>query len=104
MSRRNAHQRAFRWLPASPDAVIIWDVTTYNLESLKMASWKTLTRSDGATIYVQLAQIAKVEPASSGTGSRLTLIGVANEGGSGATIGVTQTPAQVLGSPETIVA
>lgn len=69
-----------------------------------MASWKTLTRVDGATIYIQLAQISKVEPAPSGSGSVLTLIGVANEGGRSATIGVTQTPAQVLGSPETIIA
>ncbi|OKO73038.1 hypothetical protein AC628_25280 [Bradyrhizobium sp. NAS96.2] len=67
-----------------------------------MANWKTLTRaSDNAAIYVQLAQIAKVEPA--GTGSVLTLIGVNNEGHS-ATVAVTQSPTQVLTNPETIVA
>ncbi|HEX7882959.1 MAG TPA: hypothetical protein VF499_09490 [Afipia sp.] len=67
-----------------------------------MANWKTLTRaSDSATIYVQLAQIAKVEP--SGTGSTLTLIGVSSEGRF-MTVSVTQSPTQVLTNPETIVA
>jgi hypothetical protein len=70
-----------------------------------MATWKTLTRaSDGATIYVQLAQIAKVEPVAGGNGSTLTLIGVASEGGRGANVSVTQSPNQILVSPETIVA
>jgi hypothetical protein len=68
-----------------------------------MANWKTLTRaSDNATIYVQLAQIAKVEP--SGSGSTLTFVGVPSEGGRFSTVSVTQAPAAVLGSPETIVA